>query len=84
MKFKGLPFYFSLRLKYNEKRGRGREEGGRLRVVGMRKRWRRRERGRERTESRESSDPFTVNLNFEIDWLKLAVNQHLRGSRLLL
>lgn len=57
MKFKGLPFHFSLRLKYKEKKGGG---GLRQQIVGKTQR---REWASEKAEKREH-EAFTVNLNF--------------------
>lgn len=51
-----------------EEKQEGRRE---IETTDMNKTWRRRERG-------GSSTPLLLILTFEIDWLELAVNQHLR------
>lgn len=61
MRFKGLPFHFSLRLKYKEEREGGRE-GGKLRQQIVSKDSG--EVGGERRAERREFEALTVNLNF--------------------
>ena len=69
MKCKGLPFHFSLRLKY-----KGGREGGEIETTER----------KEDSEEAGTGEPLRFILTFQIDWFKPPVNQRLHGTRLLI